>query len=115
MDILNKNMAAVFPCRFYKGEDTQNYVELNLELVGSYDKDKKQPIQNLRVSTDGTVVNTTKNLDYDVGDRIFFINRFWYITAVNIDLTAINPQAIKAGNFLDNAIFQLTLVAVKSR
>ena len=115
MDILNKNMAAVFPARFYKGEETQNYIELNLELVGSYDRDKKQPIQNLRVSTDGTVVNTTKNLDYDVGDRIFFINRFWYITAVNIDLTSINPQAIKAGNFLDNAVFQLTLVAVKSR
>lgn len=115
MQELKKNSSEVFPARWYKAGDREHGCEIYVAVVGTLTREKQQPVPNMRVSTDGTVVSCSQNNLYEQGDELYFLRRWWYIEAVEIDMTNIAPQAAKFGDPLDNAEFMLHIRAQRQK
>lgn len=124
---IKKNSAEIFPARWYKAgirevlnDPVQKanlkepaFQDFDVEILGAYNRTKNQSAQNLIVNTNGTLIKTSANFDFQAEDEIEFLGRFWIIEEVEYDLTGISPQAAVYGDPLKNAITTLRIVAVK--
>lgn len=126
---LKKNSAEIFPARWYKTGvvdilDDPNqrgnlkapaFQDFYVEILGAYNRQKSQTVQNLIVNTSGTVIRTSAHLDFQQDDQIEFMGMMWYIEEVEYDLSGISPQAGVYGDLLKNAITTLRIVALKRK
>lgn len=124
---LKKSAAEIFPARWYKAgvRDILNdpaqranlkgpaFQDFHVEILGAYNRQKNQAVQNLIVNTSGTVIKTSANYDFETDDEIEFLGKLWYIEEVEYDLTGISPQSAIYGDPLKNAITTLRIVAIK--
>lgn len=109
---LSNNSAATFPAKWYPTVgDRENGVDFNVEVVGTVNRRTEQPVQNLRVSSKGTIVRSGARLMFEENQEVAFLGYYWIISEVQIDLTSVNPQAAVFGDPLQNAVFELTLIA----
>lgn len=91
--------------------DRENREAIPVEIVGAISKGTQQPIQNLRVSVRGTMIKTTVPKNYRIGQELFFLNRWWQIDDVIIDVSEYAPQsAAFVGNELNNAVYSLQII-----
>ena len=108
---LTNNSAAVFPAKWYPTRgDRENYVDVRVELVGTIDRRTGYPIQNLRASTKGTVVRVGQSFPVKERQEVAFLGLWWLVDEVQYDLTSVNPQAAGMGDFMKNAVVEVTLV-----
>lgn len=108
---MTNNLAAVFPARWYPTEgDREHYLDVNVELVGAIDRRTGYPIQNLRASTKGTVVRVGQSFPVKERQEVAFLGLWWLVDEVQYDLTSVNPQAAGMGDFMKNAVVEVTLV-----
>lgn len=109
---LSNNSAATFPAKWYPTiGDREHGVDFNVEVVGTVNRRTEQPVQNLRVSTKGTIVRSSTRLMFEENQEVAFLGYYWIISEVQIDLSSVNPQAAIFGDPLQNAVFELTLIA----
>ena len=70
----------------------------------------RYPIQNLRASTKGTVVRVGQSFPVKERQEVAFLGLWWLVDEVQYDLTSVNPQAAGMGDFMKNAVVEVTLV-----
>lgn len=108
---LTNNSAAVFPAKWYPTRgDREKHVDVRVELVGTIDRRTGYPIQNLRASTKGTAVRLAQSLPVEEKQEMSFLGLWWLVDEVQYDLTSVNPQAAGMGDFMKNAVVEVTLV-----
>lgn len=96
------------------GDKTER-VTILVEIEGTISRGTQQPVQNLLVSVRGTRIKTTVANEYTVGQFVRFLNRWWTIDDVTIDLTSCAPQAAAFTGTFTNAVYLLSIVGCEVR
>lgn len=110
------NPNAFFTARWYpKIGDRDHFVDIPVEITQNISRGVQQPVQNLRVFVSGTWLSTTVANDYKIGQEVYFLNRWWQIDDVGVDLSQGATQAAAFTGALTNAVYLISIVGCKAR